>query len=83
MRRIGIIYHPKIPTAEQLANKISEFLGSLKINAWTCSSWHDAGMRVQAGGSDLAISVGGDGTILRVARAVAPHRLSILGVNLG
>lgn len=32
---------------------------------------------------DLLLTLGGDGTLLRGARAVAPHGLPVLGVNLG
>lgn len=40
-------------------------------------------MKGEVAGTDLALSVGGDGTILRVARAVVPWETPILGVNLG
>ncbi|PID49580.1 MAG: NAD(+) kinase [Proteobacteria bacterium] len=33
--------------------------------------------------ADLAIVVGGDGTLLRAGRLLAPHRVPIVGVNLG
>lgn len=39
--------------------------------------------KVIAGSSDILISLGGDGTILRLARQVAEKGTPILGVNLG
>ena len=34
-------------------------------------------------GADLAIAVGGDGTLLALARSVASHHVPLVGVNLG
>jgi NAD+ kinase len=34
-------------------------------------------------GADLLVAVGGDGTLLAVARLVAPHGVPIIGINLG
>ena len=34
-------------------------------------------------GTDLLISIGGDGTVLRAARLVVPHEVLLLGINLG
>ena len=33
--------------------------------------------------SDLLISIGGDGTMLNCARTYGPHKIPILGINLG
>lgn len=32
---------------------------------------------------DVAITLGGDGTLLSVARQMAPHKIPILGINMG
>ena len=83
MKRLGIIYHPKIAAAKALAEQLSQFLPSLKATAWLCSSWDEERTRAQIQGTDLVLSIGGDGTILRVARAVNPMEIPILGVNVG
>lgn len=83
MKRIGIAYHPRIAAAETLARQLEKFLPSLKVTPWTSSSWDEEKIRAELDGTDLVLSVGGDGTILRLARAVAPREIPILGVNLG
>jgi len=40
-------------------------------------------LRAVIEGADLIICLGGDGTILHLARVAAPHRIPILSVNLG
>ena len=83
MNRVGIIYHPKIDAARNLAEQLFQFLSSLKVITWTSSSFNREKISAEIQGTDLVLSVGGDGTILRVARAVVPLEVPILGVNLG
>ncbi len=83
MKRVGIIYHPKMADAGPLAEELASFLPSLDASAWLCSAWEEEKVKAQVAGTDLILSVGGDGTILRAARAVAPWSVPIVGINLG
>lgn len=83
MKVVGVIYHPKIPASRTLGERLAEVLRVMKADAWLCSSWEEEQMGAHCRGTDLAISVGGDGTILRVARLVAAWDIPIVGVNMG
>ena len=83
MKRVGILYHPMIEAAYTLAKKLEEFLGSSGISVWLCSAWEGEKARTQVDDTDLILSIGGDGTILRAAQAVVPEITPITGVNLG
>ncbi len=83
MNKIGILYHPMIEAAYSLAKKLDEFLTSEGVSVWLCSAWEGEKSRAQVSGTDLILSIGGDGTILRAVQAVVPHPIPITGVNLG
>ena len=83
MKRVGVIYHPKIPAAKALSERLAEVLSTMKADVWLCSSWDEEHMNAHCQGTDLALCVGGDGTILRVARMVAAWGIPIVGVNMG
>jgi len=83
VKRVGILYHPMIEAAYTLAKEVEEFLGSSSISVWLCSAFEWETARAQVNGTDLIISIGGDGTILRAAQAVIPELTSITGINLG
>lgn len=83
MTRIGILYHPMKAAACALAKKLGGFLGAKGLSVWSCSAWEVATARAQVNGTDLILSIGGDGTILRAAEAVVPGPTPIVGINLG
>jgi NAD+ kinase len=83
MRRIGLLHHPKIPQSVTLAKEAGELLSGLGRTVWHSSSWDEEEVLKSAHESDLLVTFGGDGTIVRVARTTAGHDLPILGVNLG
>jgi len=85
MKKVGCCYHPKL--SEELGRRTAEEL--LRVAArqvgetWAASAWDEETMRRHMAGTDLLITIGGDGTVLRAARAVVPHEALILGVNMG
>ena len=83
MKRIGILYHPMIEAAASLAEELKEFSVSKGVSVWLCSAWEGEQAREQVDNTDLVLSIGGDGTILRAAQAVVPRSVPITGINLG
>ncbi len=83
VERVGILYHPMIEAANTLALELERFLSSHGVSAWLCSAWEGEKAKAQVDNTDLVLSVGGDGTILRAAQAVVPGVIPITGINLG
>ncbi len=83
MKRVGILYHPIKETAYSLAKKLEELLGTKGLSVWLCSAWEWETAKAQVNDTDLILSVGGDGTILRAAQVVVPGTTPITGINLG
>ncbi len=83
VKRIGILFHPKVERAEAFAHKIESYLKAKGIGCWLHSSWDESGAQRQLDQTDLVVSVGGDGTILRVSRIIYPRQIPIVGVNFG
>ncbi|MGB3129345.1 MAG: NAD(+)/NADH kinase, partial [Dehalococcoidia bacterium] len=67
-KKVGILFQPKIAATEDLARQLAKVVGDLGVAVWVCSAWEEDRAREQAGETELVISLGGDGTILRAAR---------------
>jgi NAD+ kinase len=83
MKRVGILYHPKREKAVAFSHELEKFLSSRNIHTWLCSAWEPEKAKPLVKDTDLILSIGGDGTILRSARTVIPDSVPILGINLG
>ena len=72
-----------VKAAYNEAKKLQEFFGSRSISVWLGSAWEGEKAKAQLNDTDLILSVGGDGTILRAAHVAAPEMIPITGINLG
>lgn len=80
---IGIYYHPRLDDARAAADDLAADLSKRGVNVWTSMPWEPEQSTEHLPQTDLLICLGGDGTILRAARASAGHNCLILGVDLG
>ncbi len=83
--RIAIAYHPALPLAQPEAQAVAAHLRTLGIEALLCDSVYHPHLResLEAGECDVLIALGGDGTMLRAGRLVAPFDVPVLGINAG
>ena len=83
MSKIGIAYNSRTRASKDMAQALREKLTSLSHECWVCPAQREAEAQEMASGTEVIISVGGDGTILRVARIAVPLGIPMLGVNMG
>lgn len=83
IKKTGVLYHPKVEKTRCKAKELEGFLKARGVEVWVCSSWNTEKAEGLMKSTDLVITVGGDGTILRAVQAVIPRATPITGVNLG
>lgn len=84
MNKVGILYQAKLASAKPLAEEIERKLKAGRVaETWLASAWDELDVTSKAPGSDMIITLGGDGTILRAARVAAPLNVPVWAVNLG
>lgn len=82
-KKVGILYHPLNDAAHALAHKLEPFLTSKGVSVWLCSAWETEKAKTQLDNTELILTVGGDGTILRAAHVAVLNQTPITGINLG
>ena len=81
-RTIGIIYNARIPEALDLSTAIVNEL-SLEQSSWISPAENLEELREQVTETDLVITAGGDGTMLRAVQVTAPLNVPMVGINMG
>ena len=82
MKNVGIIYNDRIPEALDLTTAILHQL-ALPEDSWISPAENLETLRQNAAQTDLVITVGGDGTILRAVQVTAPNGVPLVGINMG
>jgi NAD+ kinase len=83
IKKVGILYHPLLEATSTKAQELKKFLISRGVEAWECSAWETDKAINSLDGTDLLLTTGGDGTILRAAQVAFTHQTPIVGINMG
>ena len=88
MTRIGLAVHRFRPDALQIARQVADWAaahGMSTVVDVSDAPAIDSSVPVvgDVGESDLLVSIGGDGTMLRAVKSLAGREVPIIGVNLG
>ena len=82
MKTVGIIYNAHVPEALALSTAILDQL-ALGKESWVAAAEELDTLRQRVAQSDVVITVGGDGTILRAMQVTAPCGVPVVGINMG
>ena len=83
VKRIGFAYNPTNDAAVELRERAAGWCRMRGIEHWAAQAQDFEGLCRELATTDLLVVLGGDGTLLRAARAVIQVDVPMLGVNLG
>lgn len=79
----AVLTHPRMAEARRLTEVVCATLDSCALAVSRGSVWDEEQLRDLLPRVDVAITLGGDGSILRASRIAALHQTPVLGINLG
>ncbi|MHB8958895.1 MAG: NAD(+)/NADH kinase [Candidatus Limnocylindrales bacterium] len=83
VRRIGFAFNPTNEAAVELRDRAEGWCQVGGLDHWSAPAGDGATLHRELATTDVLVVLGGDGTFLRAAQAVALVDVPLLGVNLG
>lgn len=83
VRRIGFAFNPTNDAAVELRDRAEAWCRDHGVEHWAAQAQDFEALVRELSTSDALVVLGGDGTLLRAARAVIQVDVPMLGVNLG
>lgn len=83
LHRVAVLHHPRVPASHTLAESVCELVVRGGGQPFPGSVWGPLELEELLPTMDVCITLGGDGSMLRVARLAASFGVPVLGINLG
>jgi NAD+ kinase len=83
IKKVGILYHPRVEITLAKARALANSIKKRGLSSWIGSAWEKEKTGAMLKGTDLLLTVGGDGTILRAVQSIIPRTTPVTGINLG
>ncbi|MCL0043301.1 NAD(+)/NADH kinase [Dehalococcoidia bacterium] len=83
MQQVTIIHQSRLSNAPSVAEALADVVTQHGSKPTVYSTWNELLSDHLPNKTDLAITVGGDGTLLRMARIMAERGVPVIGVNMG
>lgn len=81
-KNIGVIHHGLLPEAVEMV-RLLKIRYADHHHWWAATQDTLASSKEELEKTDLIVTIGGDGTILRGVHEAAPRRIPLLGINMG
>jgi NAD+ kinase len=83
LQSVAILYPPRRKRALEEAEWLGAELDKRGVRTTVGNGWDDLTVSRVCCDRDLLVALGGDGTIIHVARLAAPQGIPVVGINLG